>query len=157
MTLSALDDATLNAYVPVEAVDAALGSMNADGAGTEDRAVVRRRAIAIGSPTPSMDAATIIDLASRFLAFGERDRTADLLAEIDQRLADDVAALDPRRRHLRDLIGRWLEAGPVAVPPGAIPVAVLDYQSPDHVLTSGNLGDYVQTPSRPPSGRSGAT
>ena len=39
-------------------------------------------------------------------------------------------------------------AGPAptpAIPEGAVPIAVFDYQSPDHVLTSGNLGDYVQT------------
>jgi lipopolysaccharide biosynthesis glycosyltransferase len=31
------------------------------------------------------------------------------------------------------------------VPQGSVPLAILDYQTPDHVLTSGNVGDYIQT------------
>ncbi len=53
-----LDDATLAAWLPVEAVDAALST------GT---AADRQRAIAIGTPTPAMDAGVLVDLAGRFL------------------------------------------------------------------------------------------
>ena len=84
----------------------------------------------------------LVDLAGRFLAFEERERAADLLAELRRR--SDVV-IDDRRRYAWTLIERWLERSPADVPSGAIPVAVIDYQTPDHVLTSGNVGDYVQT------------
>ena len=81
-------------------------------------------------------------LAGRFLAFGEPVRAGELVAELRQRSSLD---LDDRRRRSWQLIEGWLAQRPVAVPQGSIPVAILDYQTPDHVLTSGNLGDYVQT------------
>ncbi len=38
-----------------------------------------------------------------------------------------------------------MDGRPRQVPEGAIPVAIIDYQSPDQKLTSGNVGDYIQT------------
>ena len=128
-----LDDQALATYLPVEAVDAAL----ADGT-----AETRRRALSIGVPTDSMAADILVDLAGRFLAFGERELAAELVAELRRRPSVD---LDERRRHSWALIERWLERRPTMVPASSIPVAVMDYQTPDHVLTSGTLGDYIQT------------
>lgn len=128
-----VDDAALATYLPVEAVDAALA------AGTEE---ARSRALAVGAPRSGLAAPSLVDLAGRFFAVGERDQATALVAEARRRLP---AEIDERRRHVLDLVEGWLAAGPVPVPPGAVPIAILDYQSPDHVLTSGNLGDYVQT------------
>jgi hypothetical protein len=128
-----LDDEALSRHIPVEAVDAALA------AGT---AAARQRALAIGARAEWMDAPTLVDLAGRFLAFEERERAADLVAELRRRSPVD---LDERRRYAWTLIERWLDRRPISVPTGSVPVAVIDYRSPDHVLTSGNLGDYIQT------------
>ena len=49
------------------------------------------------------------------------------------------------RRYSWTLIEGWLDRRPPEVPAGAIPIAVMGYQTPDHMLTSGNLGDYIQT------------
>ena len=117
----------------MEAVDAALA------AGTDE---ARRRALAISSPVDRLPASVLVDLAGRFLAFGEPVRAGELVAELRRRSSLD---LDDRRRRSWQLIEGWLAQRPVAVPEGSIPVAILDYQTPDHVLTSGNLGDYVQT------------
>ena len=132
-TVRDLDDTALATYIPVEAVDAAL----ADGG-----AEARQRALAIAVPTEGMAADVVVDLAGRLLAFGERERAAALVAELRRRPSVD---LDERRRYALTLIERWLVRRPTLVPIGSIPVAVLDYQSPDHVLTSGNVGDYIQT------------
>lgn len=128
-----LENDLLAAHIPVEAVDAAL----ADGAADS-----RRRALALGAPAAHMAADVLVDLAGRFLAFGERERAGELVAELRSRPAVDV---DERRRHAWNLIEGWLEPRATSIPAGAVPVAVMDYQSPDHVLTSGNLGDYIQT------------
>jgi lipopolysaccharide biosynthesis glycosyltransferase len=128
-----LDDATLAAFIPVEAVDAALADGSADA---------RRRALAIGTSVSSMDAAALVDVAGRLLVSRERPATSALIAELRGRASVE---LDERRRRSWTLIEGWLEPRPVAVPAGAIPVGVLGYQTPDHVLTSGNLGDYIQT------------
>ncbi len=128
-----LDDGTLATYIPVEAVDAALA------VGTDE---TRQRALAVAAPTEGMNADVLVDLAGRFLAFGERTRAAELVAELRRRSSID---LDARRRYSWTLIEKWLEHRPASFPTGSIPVAVIDYQTPDHVLTSGNLGDYIQT------------
>ena len=128
-----LDDETLASFIPVEAVDAAL----ADG-GDE----ARRRALAIATPAEGLAPNSLVDLAGRFLAFGERERAAALVAELRGRSSVD---LDDRRRRSWQLIEGWLARQEPTVPSGSIPVAILDYQTPDHVLTSGNLGDYIQT------------
>ena len=128
-----LDDVALATYIPVEAVDAALAA---------DTDAARRRALAIAVPTEGMAADVVVDLAGRFLAFGERDPAAALVQELRRRPSVE---LDERRRHSLTLIEGWLDRRPTAVPTGAVPVAVIDYKSPDHVLTSGNLGDYIQT------------
>ena len=128
-----LEDAALATYIPVEAVDAAL---------TAGTAPARQRALAIAVPTEDMDARIVVDLAGRFLAFGERQRAAELVAELRRRSPVD---LDERRRHSLALIERWLDRRPAAVPTGSVPVAVMDYQSPYHARTSDNVGDYIQT------------
>ena len=128
-----LDDDALATHIPVEAVDAAF----ADGS-----AEARSRALAIGAPTPTMAPDILVDLAGRFLAFGERERATDLVAELRRRPSVD---LDEPRRYSWTLIEGWLDRRPPEVPAGAIPIAVMGYQTPDHVLTSGNLGDYIQT------------
>ncbi|MEO5964209.1 MAG: TylF/MycF/NovP-related O-methyltransferase [Candidatus Limnocylindrales bacterium] len=128
-----LDDGALAAAIPVEAVDGALSANTDEG---------RRRALAIGVPGEHLDAATIVDLAGRFLAVGERTRASALITELSRRPSVD---LDDHRRYAWTLIERWLDPQPIEVPPGAVPVAIIDYQTPDHVLTSGNLGDYIQT------------
>ena len=131
--ISDLDDAVLATYIPVEAVDAALAAKTPEA---------RQRALAIAVPTERMDGSTLVDLAGRFLAFGERERAAELIAELRRRPTVDI---DDRRRHSWTRIERWLGQGPIAAPTGSVPFAVMDYQTPDHVLTSGNLGDYIQT------------
>ncbi len=100
--LSALDDATLTTHVPVEAVDAALA------AGTPE---ARRRALTIGSATAEMTAETLVDLAGRFLAAGEREHAATLMTDLRGRPDAD---LDEPRRHSRSLIERWLANAPSA-------------------------------------------
>ena len=132
-TIRDIDDVALTAFLPIEAVDAGLAVGTAEGG---------RRALAVGIPTATMDPAVLVDLAGRFLAFDESERAAHLLAELHRR--SDVV-IDDRRRYAWTLIERWLQRTPTDVPGGAIPVAVIDYQTPDHVLTSGNVGDYVQT------------
>src|SRR4029077_5329323 len=102
----------------------------------------RRRALAVGVTTDAIPSETLVDLAGRFLAFDERERAAALIAE--RRGRSDVV-LDERRRYSATLIERWLDGAAITVPDGAIPVAVIDYQTPDHGLMSGNVGDYVQT------------
>lgn len=128
-----VDDAALAAYLPVEAVDAALADGGDDA---------RRRALAIGAAGSDLTSPVLVDLAGRLFAVGERDQAAALVAEARRR---PPAEIDERRRHVLDLVEGWLSAGPTPVPAGAVPIAILDYQSPDHVLTSGNLGDYIQT------------
>ena len=132
-TIAELDDATLTAFLPIEAVDAGLATGTPEG---------RQRALAVGVPSEDLGADVLVDLAGRFLAFDERERAGQLVAELRGR--SDVV-LDDRRRYSWTLIERWLERRPATVPADAIPVAVIDYQTPDHVLTSGNVGDYVQT------------
>jgi lipopolysaccharide biosynthesis glycosyltransferase len=131
--LHELPDDVLSAHVAIEAVDAALTTGTQEG---------RTRALAIGVPSESMPADVLVDLAGRFLAFDERGRAGELVAELRRRPSVE---LDERRRHSWSLIEGWLNRPATTVPPGSIPVAVMDYQTPDHVLYSGNLGDYVQS------------
>ncbi len=128
-----LDDAALAAHIPVEAVDAALAAGSPEAL---------QRARAIAARHEEMGAPVLVDLAGRFLSFGARDRAAELVAELRRRASVD---LDPRRRHSWILIEQWLAARPASVPAGSVPVAVMGYRTPDHGLTSGNVGDYVQT------------
>ena len=128
-----VDVEALARHIPVEAVDAAL---------TEGTPAARDRARTIAAARADMDAPVLVDLAGRFLAFEERETAAELVAELRRRSFVD---LDERRRHSWSLIESWLDQTPVAVPTGAVPVAVMQYRSPDHVLTSGNLGDHIQT------------
>ena len=128
-----LDDKVLATHIPVEAVDAALA------AGTES---ARERAAAIAAANGELAASVLVDLAGRFLAFGDRDRAAGLLAELRGRA---TVALDERRLRSWTLIEGWLEPPPVVIPAGAVPFGVLQYRTPDPVLTSGNIGDPIQT------------
>jgi lipopolysaccharide biosynthesis glycosyltransferase len=128
-----LDPAVARRFIPVEAVDAALAT--ADPAG-------RARALELGVPADEHDADTLVALAGRFLAFGERARAGELVEAVRARPSMD---LGDRRRRALELIEAWLAGRQPSVPRDAIPVAVIDYGSPDPVLTSGNLGDYIQT------------
>lgn len=128
-----VEDDALGTYIPVEAVDAAL----ADGS-----AEARQRALAIAVPTERMDAGTVVDLAGRFMAFDERARAAELVAELRRRPSVDLD--DPRRRSLAT-IERWLDRRPTTPPPGSIPVAVMDYQTPDRDPGSGAIDDDIQS------------
>jgi lipopolysaccharide biosynthesis glycosyltransferase len=125
-----VDDAVLGEHIPVEAIDGALSAGDRD------------RAIAIGRPTTAMAPSVAVDLAGRFLAMGERDAAAALVAELGRRAIVD---LDARRRRSLALIESWLGSSPPAVPAGSVPLGVLTYRTPDHQLTSGNLGDLIQT------------
>ena len=127
-----IDDTTLASHVPVEAADALLSTGS-----VEDRR--RAAGIALGR---GHDAVTLVDLAGRFLAVGDRE-TAQSLVDEYRRLP--TTSLDDRRREALARIEGWLAPRPSAVPAGAVPIAILGYQTPDHVLTSGNLGDYIQT------------
>jgi lipopolysaccharide biosynthesis glycosyltransferase len=128
-----VDGALLASVIPVEAVDAALADGSAEG---------RRRALAIATPADSMPNATLVDLAGRCIAVGERDRAAELLSALRGRSGGN---LDPRREHAV----RWIEGALAAtspeLPAGAISVGVLGYGSPDHVQASDNLGDAIET------------
>ena len=128
-----LDDETLATHIPIEAVDAALA------AGTDD---AHARAETIATRTDVMDEAALVDLAGRFLALEDRVRAAGLVEELRRRPSTE---LDDRRRYAWRLIESWLDRPASTIAAGSIPIAVLDYQTPDHVLTSGNLGDYIQT------------
>ncbi len=128
-----LDDETLSSHIPVESVDAALA------AGT---ALDLERASAIATANPDVDDSVLVDLAGRLLVFGERESAGELVAELRRRASVE---LDERRRHSLTLIETWLSPTPGRVPTGAVPVAVMQYQTPDHVLTSGNIGDPIQT------------
>ena len=113
-----LDDKTLAGFIPVEAVDGALAS------GTD---AARQRASAIAAAAGDAEAAVLVDLAGRFLAFGEKDRARDLVAELRRR---------PDRRARRAAPAQVLEPdrglarphGPV--PTGAVPVGVIQYLTP---------------------------
>ena len=128
-----VDPAVLATFIPVEAVDGGLASGTDEGRG---------KALAIAVPRDSMGADVLVDLAGRMLVVGERDRAAALVAALRRRPS---VVLDKRRQHAWTLIERWLDDRPARVPSDAIPIGIIDYQTPDHVLTSGNLGDYVQT------------
>ena len=129
-----LDDDVLREALPIEAVDAALA---VDEPGARDRALALT-----ADPSSFTDAGLLIDLAGRFLAFGDRGTTAELAGSIRSHQPLEV---DERKRRSWRLIQDWLDRRGHDIPPGAVPVAVVDYQSPDQDLTSGNVGDYVQT------------
>ena len=128
-----LDDEVLVEALPVEAVDAALAT---------DTVESRARALRLAGSPGALDGPTLVDLAGRFLVVGERDTAAALLAELRSRPS---AGLDERRAHVVGLLEDWLTDREYVLPEGATPIGIIDYRSPDHVLTSGNLGDYVQT------------
>ncbi|MDP9221476.1 MAG: hypothetical protein M3P23_13200, partial [Actinomycetota bacterium] len=131
-----LSDHDLARCLPVEAVDGALATGTAEA---------RARARAVADQTDRLDVTTLVDLAGRFLVMGEED-TARSLAEAAQRRGTDGAAvLDERRVTSLALLTAWLAHPGHQVPEGAVPVAVIDYQSPDQDLASSNIGDYVQT------------
>jgi lipopolysaccharide biosynthesis glycosyltransferase len=129
----AVGDEALSTYIPIEAVDAALADGTADARG---------RALAIGASTERMDASTLVDLAGRFLVFGERERAAALVAELRRRTSID---LDDRRRDSLARIERWLGRRRTSVPTGSIPVAVMGYETPDPAQTSDTLDDHIQS------------
>ena len=129
-----LDDAILLEALPLQAVDAALA------AGTEES---RARAVRLVADPTVFGAADLVDLAGRFLVMGHRPEALALVAELTGRTERRPRrAAGPRRRPPRGVAVRPRRS---SVPEGAVPIGIIDYSSPDHVLTSGNLGDYVQT------------
>lgn len=132
--VAGLSDDDLARYVPVEAVDGALAVGTAE---------TRERAYRIAATPARLAHDVLVDLAGRFLAVGDRGRAAELAEELRSRAP--LVELDERRSRSWTLIERWLERGPTHIPRGSVAVAVIDYQSPDQVLASGNGGDYVQT------------
>lgn len=131
--LNGLDDALLRDTLPVEAVDAALAV---------DTAASRKRALDLTADPAVFTDAQLVDLAGRFLAVHDREQAGRLVAELRRR---PPGGLDERREHVAGLLEGWVAPRSHDVPAGAVPVGVIDYWSPDHVLTSGNLGDNVQT------------
>ncbi len=128
-----LDDDVLATYVPVEAVDGALASSRADARG---------RAADIAASPARFDDTVLVDLAGRFLVAGERGPAAALMAELRRRPAAELSArARASARHIESTLAR----APKPVPAGAVPFAILDYQSPDQDSASSNLGDYIQT------------
>lgn len=120
-------------HLPVEAVDAALAEGGSAG---------RRLAGEIAENLDVLTTPTLVELAGRFLATGDRERTAALAEEIHRR--GDIAA-EERIESSWIEIQAYLDRTAPEVPAGVVPLAVFDYQSPDQVLASGNLGHYVQT------------
>ena len=129
-----LGDEELARFLPVEAVDAALG------VGTE---AASARARDVAARTDLLSDASLVDLAGRFLVTGDRPTATALVDETRRR--GGTAALDERRQRSLELIEASLDPRPTIVPEGAVPFAVIDYQSPDQALASGNVGDYIQT------------
>ncbi len=129
----ALDDVVLLEALPLEAVDASLA------VGTEESRAV---ALRLAADPGALGDAELVDLAGRFLVMGERPTATSLVAELASRPEPE---LDERRAHVVGLLDGWLSDRAVDVPDGSVPIGIIDYSSPDHVLTSGNLGDYVQT------------
>ena len=128
-----LDDATLAAHIPVEAVDAALST---------GVAADRQRAIAIGTPTAAMDADVLVELAGRFMAVDERAAATALVEEVRRRPSID---LDRPHRLARSRIESWLERPARRIPAGSVPVAVLDHRSPDPAHAAPDQDDHIET------------
>ena len=128
-----VDVDVLATLVPVETVDAALVQDSPAG-----RALVR----AIAERPDVLNTPTLVDLAGRLLAHAQWSDAAALAEQIRSRTPTE---LDERRARSWALIEQWLARPSTEVRPDAVPIAVIDYQSPDQDLTSGNLGDYVQT------------
>ncbi len=134
-----LDDDVLAAHLPVEAIDGALASRRSDA---------RTRAEAIVSTPQRFDDVMLVDLAGRFLVAGERAPAQALMAELHSRPAAERSGRrqsSNRARASARHIEATLTRAPKPVPAGAVPVAILDYQSPDQDAASSNLGDYIQT------------
>ena len=128
-----LDDGVLATHLAVEVIDGALASKRDDA---------RTRAAAIVSTPQRFDDVVLVDLAGRFLVAGERVPAEALMAELRRRPAPE---LSDRARASARHIEATLARAPKPVPAGAVPFAILDYQSPDQHAASNNLGDYIQT------------
>ena len=134
-----LDDEVLATYLPVEVIDGALASSRTDA---------RTRAAAIVSTPQRFDDVMLVDLAGRFLVAGERAPAEGLMAELRSRPGPEHSSrrqLSDRARASARHIEATLARAPKPVPAGAVPFAILDYQSPDQHAASNNLGDYIQT------------
>ncbi len=127
-----LDDDVLAEFIPVESVDAALALGSSEG---------RTRALAIAVPRDSMATSVLVDLAGRMVMVGERARAADLIAAVRQRPSTE---LDARRHDVVTLI-QWLDREPMAVPDGAIPIAIMDQRTLDPDLLPSDVDDDIQT------------
>jgi lipopolysaccharide biosynthesis glycosyltransferase len=128
-----LDDDVLAAHLPVEAIDGALAS---------DRTGARERIASIVATPQRFPDPVLVDLAGRLLVAGERAHAYALMAELRSRPEPDLSLrARASARHIEAALAR----APKPVPAGAVPFAILDYQSPDQDAASQNLGDYVQT------------
>jgi lipopolysaccharide biosynthesis glycosyltransferase len=133
--LAQVDPGLLARHLPLEAVDGALAT------GT-DEARAAARAIVDPSHLPLLSVGDLVGLAGRFLAMGEESSARSLVAEARTR---DTSTLTEKQSRSLALTTYWLGHPGHDIPEGALPVAVIDYQSPDQDLASGNVGDYVQT------------
>jgi hypothetical protein len=134
--LDRFSDAELAQFAPVLTVDCGFAVGTRAGRLRAAGVVAQRRLLA----TP-----TLADLAGRFLGYGEPSLAADLMAELRERGVETEDKSDTRRQQAVGLIDAWLAREPKPVPPGAVPLAVIDYQAPDQDRASGNVGDYIQT------------
>jgi lipopolysaccharide biosynthesis glycosyltransferase len=130
--IAGLDEGVLLAHLVVEAVDAGLA--RGDEAG-------RDLALAIASRADRLREDQAVQLAGRFLVTGHRDVSRSLVSHVR---TQDLSGLHERQLRSLDLVGGWLNSAH-EVPPDAVPMAVIDYQSPDQEEASGNVGDYIQT------------
>lgn len=128
-----LDDDLLAAHVPVETLDGALA---------RDRDGARERIAALVARPERFTAEVLVDLAGRLIVAGERAPAQALMAQLRSRPGPDLTGRAlASARHIDAALAR----APKPVPDGAVPFAILDYQSPDQEVASRNLGDYIQT------------
>jgi lipopolysaccharide biosynthesis glycosyltransferase len=101
----------------------------------------RRRARTIARLVDGQRSATVVGLAGRLIAYGQRETAAELVAAIRA-----VEPLDLDEPHTAALA--WIEErlSPVApaIAPDAVPVAVLDGRTPDPGLPDAGLGDGIE-------------
>ena len=90
-----------------------------------------------------MDPAILVDLAGRFLAFDERERAAASWWPNCAVVRTSSSTIGAAMRRRSSSAGSSDRRGSSRTARSRS--RVIDYQTPDHVLTSGNVGDYVQT------------
>ena len=132
--LEGLPDAVLASVVPIEAVDGALATGTSAVARPRPRHLDAEPGHGRGAPRrPRGTVPGLRRTGSGRPSWSPRSTAATTPVST-------IAAGTSLR-----LIDGWLAARAPDVPAGAIPVGVIGYGTPDHELTSGNLGDHVQT------------